>query len=861
MGVVYKARDVNLDRFVALKFLPSRLGDDGESKARFAQEAKSASALDHPNICTIYEIDESAEGEMYISMAFYEGETLRERLARGKLDTSAAIETVLQVSRGLARAHENNIIHRDIKPDNIMLPDAGEAKIVDFGLAKLSGGSNLTQVGDTVGTAAYMSPEQLQGSPVDQRSDIFSLGVAFYEMLAGDHPFKGEYAQALMYSVLHDEPAAASTFVDDCPPALDDVLRRMLAKNPDERYPDTMDLVADLEALASNPGASGSTAIPGEIGSAAQRTAGKDAAPRGAFASVRKRTVALVAGVFTIFLLLVLAWSGGRQLFQQILGGDATSGVRHVAVLAFSNIGGDSDRQAFCDGLVETLTSKLSQLEQFQGELWVVPSSEIRGGNVTSARQARQLFGANYVITGSVQQFNKVLRLTINLVDARTLRQVASNMIDDAMNSASILQDEVVVRLASMLNVQMRPESRRLLQAGTTAVPGAYELYLRGMGTLQRYDKEENIDAAIDLFEQALKADANYGLAYAGLGEAQLRKFEITKDIRWVTSARQNCEKALEIEQWLPEAQVTLGLLHIKTGQYSAAVDEFQKALELDPHNAAAYRGRGRAFAARGMLDEAEATYRKAIAMKPDYWGGYSDLGIFYYKHGRYKDAADQFRHVVELTPENARGYRDLGSMYYLTDDPDAAIENYNKAIAIKPDYAVFSNLATLYFNQHHYEMAAQMYEKALGQRDSDYRVWGYLASAYKEIPGADEKSLNATKRAVALAGKQLRVNPDDPNVLLDMAGYYAELDRKRSLDFLRRVLSLRSKEVSVYFRTGYTYETLGVRDSALVWIGKALAQGYDLNQVESNRQLSDLRADVRFKRMVEELRRASSGD
>ncbi len=854
MGVVYKARDVKLERHVALKFLPSTLSDDEQEKARFIQEAKAASALDHPNICTIYEIDETEDDELFIAMACYDGETLDRTLRNGPLDLATAVRIGLQIAQGLARAHEHGILHRDIKPANIIVTERGEPKILDFGLAKLVGQTRLTRAGETLGTAAYMSPEQIQGKDVDHRSDIFSLGILIYEGLTGKNPFAGDYAQAVMYAILHDQPEPVSSLVEGAPKELDAILTRMLAKLPDERYTSTADLVGDLQSVLRQIESGKQSRIlharNGAHVTPAEPTTNRKQKPPANFPEVKPVNWAIAA--MLVLVVLILAIPATRNTLFGWLGFEVTPKAKHIAVLPFENISDQPAHQALCDGLAETLTSKLSQLEQFQGSLWVVPSSEVRRSKIFSPSEAQKQFGANLVITGSVQRFSNLLRLTINLIDVTTMRQLASKIIDDPMTSVSVLQDDAVVILAQMLNVELQPESTRLLRAGATTVPGAYEFYLRGRGMLQRYDKVENIDQAITLFRRALENDTDYARAYAALGDAYLRKFQATKEVNLVDLAEQHCERALQIDDLLPDAHVTLGMLYTETGRVQQALETFQQALELDARNPDAYRGRARAFKALGQLEEAEAIYKKAISIKPDYWGGYNDLGVFYFSNGRYEDAITQFQHVIELTPQNAKGYRNLGAMYFSLNRIERAVEYYRKSLQIQPSYSTYSNLATLYFNQARYQEAAEMYEKALEIQDTDHRVWGYLASAYMEIPGAEQRAKQATRRAIAAAEELLKINPRDPEVLMTLAGTYIDIGEiERGKSYLEKVVMLDPKDLSIIWQIGYTYELLGMRDKALNWIGRALKSGYDVSQTQNNPKLAELRQDPRYKALI----------
>ncbi len=845
MGIVFKAKDESLDRLVALKFLPSHLSDEEYGQARFIQEAKTASSLDHPNICTIHEISRTEDGQLFIAMAYYEGETLKEKIGRGPLEAAEAVNIAAQIAQGLSRAHQNGIVHRDIKPANIMVTNDRQVKILDFGLAKLADETRLTRTGETLGTAAYMSPEQIQGMKLDHRSDIFAWGVVFYEMLAGRLPFEGEYHQALMYSILHDTPPSLSSLNPNIPHELDLIVAKALAKNPDERYQQTSELVEDLQMVARHlqTGQRSENKLHASSGAVAVASTKRQTAP--IFLSKKKMAV---VGTFVLLMVLLI------PNVQRLLDIMRTPKTKHIAVLSFANIGEAPENQTLCDGLVETLTSKLSQLEKFQGSFWVVPASEVRASKVTTASAAHQLFGANMVITGSVQRFENRLRVTMNLIDAKSLRQVASHVIDDPLTSGSVLQDEAVLKLAEMLNVELQPEARGVLMAGVTTAPGAYEFYLQGRGTLQNYDKLENINSSIELFERARNTDPNYALAYAGLGEAYLRKYQATKEVEWVKRAEENCQRALDLNNVLAPVHVTRGLLFAETGQHQEALMEFQKALEIEPHNPEAFRGRAQAFAALGEIDKAEEVYKKAIAIKPDYWGGYNDLGVFYFRHGRYEDAIPQFKNVIALTPQNAKGYRNLGSMYFSLKRNAEAIEAYQQALAIEPNYSVYSNLATLYFSEGKYGDAARMYEKALELRDTDYRVWGYLATAYKRNLD-QQKAQQAYSQAIKMGEEQLKIKPNNPDLMLSLAAYYIEFgDRAKSLALVERAAASKSKEVEIMFRIGLMYEQLQNREAALKWIDEALSKGYSVAALEGQPTLADLRKDERYQRIIQKL-------
>jgi serine/threonine protein kinase/tetratricopeptide (TPR) repeat protein len=885
MGVVYKARDTKLDRPVALKFLPLHLQAGGSARERFMQEARAASALDHPNVCTIHEISESNDGSLFISMAYYEGCSLQDRLKRGPVGLQEALDISIQIASGLECAHESGIVHRDIKPGNIMITNRGQVKIVDFGLAKLAGQSQLTQSGSTVGTAAYMSPEQISNGDVDHRSDIFSLGILMYEMFTGLHPFKSDYLHAIMYSLINEDPKAVRQIDETLPEELEWIINRAIEKDPGKRYQNIKDLVLHLEALKSGslklhqdqvqklvsgePQAA--VAGSGSLNALLSGAAGAEATHPGTAnpvvstesvsgSVVSKKTYlsvkSVLAGLSVVLLVtvLIMMMTGeNRPSVSQIFGPATMPEVKQIAVLPFMNIGSDPNNQAFLDGLVETLTSKLSQLEQFHGSYLVVPASETRASGVNSASAARESFGVNLAVTGSVQRLDRGVRVTINLIDAISLRQLGSKIIDDTFIEKSVLQDEAVFSLAGMLNIELKPEARQVLTAGGTSDPGAYEFYLQGRGHLQRFDRIDEITTAIGFFRRSLEKDPEFALASAALGVAHLYLFRRTEDVSWIEPAVEYTERALELDNRLSPVHTTLGLILIEKGEYERAHESLQRALELDPVNFEAYRGRARAFMAQQRTNEAEATYRRAIEMKPDYWAGYAELGVFMSRYGRFEEAAVQFRNVIALTPSNASAWRNLGAVNFYLNKRDEAIEAFNRSIEIQPDYSVLSNLGTLYFYDGNYNGAAEMYSRALELNDTDYQVWSFLATAYTySTPGKPDEAAAANRRALELAEERLALNPRDPGLLASMAGYHNELgDPAKARDFLNRAIRLDPAETNILMGIGTVYEHLGNRDEALSWIGRAIGAGYSVGDVNRNPQLNLLREDTRFKDLV----------
>lgn len=827
MGVVYVAEDTRLGRRAALKFLPKSLTRDDDARRRFVHEAQAASSLDDQNICTVYEIDEVEDGGTFIAMAYCEGENLRELISRGPVPVERAVGIALQIAEGLEKAHRRGIIHRDIKPANVILMEGDLVKIVDFGLAKLTGRTQITRTGATLGTAGYMAPEQVRGETMDRRADIWSVGVVLYEMLAGRTAFSGEYEQAIFYQIVHEEPDWTVLPREVAP-----IVRKCMQKDPSKRYDRMSELAEALSALIT------------------PQTAVLPAARR--FASQWTRPAFAIPVLAAVVLLAALLSPVNRTAIFSSLGISTLPEARHLAVLPFRNVNGDAAGDAYCSGLMETLTSKLTHLEQFSGErFWVVPASDVLSRSVKSAADARKVFGANLVIDGSFTRQAETVRLTLNLIDADTGRMLASEIIDPPSTDAIALQDAAIIRVAEMLRVEMPPGAGRMLRAGGTFVPGAEEFYLQGRGYLNDYQKAENVETAIGLFERALEEDSTYALAHAGLAEAYWRKYRAANDVQWVDRAVRHGERALALDEMLAPAHVMLGTSHIELGRYDEALKAFQLASEIDPLNADAYRGRAKAYEAEGRVAEAEETLKKAISLRPSYWAGYNELGVFYYRHGRYDDAVEQFKTVAALTPENSRIYRNLGGVYFAQGRNEAAAEMFRRSVEIEPDYAVYSNLATLNFYEGRYRESARMYEAALELNNSDYRVWGYLAEARFWAEGMIAETRAAYAEAIRRANEILRINPHDAEALSSVAGYYARLgQRGRATRSLDKLIALNPEDLKVLFKIGGTYEQLGQREEALKWIDRAIRNGYTTAEVERAPSLRALRADPRYQQI-----------
>jgi len=855
MGVVYKARDTKLNRDVSLKFVPDYASFDKENHARFLQEARSIAQINHPNICQIYGIEEDENGHQFIVMEFIEGAnlhdsfikklktTLYENAESNATDSSIPFDShpeqvlnyAIQIAKGLDAAHKKGVIHRDIKPANIMLSSAHEVKILDFGLAKIAGTDQLTKVGSTLGTINYMSPEQIRGEDLGPESDIWSFGIVLYEMISGRNPFGGDYEHSIMYSILNTDPPPVLSCSGDLPEGLNEVIDRCLSKTVSDRYSSTADLLQDLSEIAGLSSSDNRTRYEMPVGDTT------------ATSSKNRRTLYAASGIIAALLVIGLLFTFGNQFLQDRTSSSGSESV-HLAVLPFTNIGADPARQVFADGLVETITSQLSQLERFQNDLWVVPSGEVRSLNVASAGEAYRLFKVNYAIAGSLQPIADRLRLTVTLIDSRNLRQLNSSVIDVNANDVLALQEKSVESLLSMLNLELNPETIGVIRQEKTSVSAAFELYLQGLGYLQRYERIDNIDSAINAFEEAITLDDKFALAHAALGQAYWRKYEYTRDRIWIDLASEQSQIAFNLNNQLLQAHISLGMIRTGTGRYDEAIDHFHDALSTDPTNSDAYRGLAEAYEFSGNLSEAESTYKRAIQLKPGYWAGYNVLGTFYFRNNKFEEAREQFQKVTELTPDNYRGYLNLGSVNYFTGNLNEARAMFEQSLELEETFSAASNLGTLYYAEGRFTEAAKAYETALEMNDTHYFLWGNLAVAYYYAPGMRQKSFPAYERAIEAALVELDINPNDSDVMVSLAGYNARLGNKqKSLEYIRNALDLSPDNATILYLAGTAFETLGERDEALRHIAKAIQGGYPESEIRNQPELQKLITDSRF--------------
>jgi tetratricopeptide (TPR) repeat protein/predicted Ser/Thr protein kinase len=812
MGVVYRAEDTALGRTVALKFLSPQIVHDPKRVERFRDEARNASCLNHPNICTIYEVDEE-DGQLFIAMEYVEGQPLLSFLRENGMALELVLRYGRQISAALEHAHERGIVHRDLKPVNIVVTPQGDAKILDFGLAKrsdpeelhrktLDGGPTETSAGLT-GTLPYMAPEQLEGREAGPRGDIWSLGVVLYEMASGIRPFRGENLYRLCTAIIQEPPPPLPEHV---PAGLASVIKRCLEKEPARRYQRASELRAALDALEPS-------------GTIAAGPAPRARTWRSGAAWIALGVAVLVGiGIGT-------ALRNSKRHNASANAGIAVPERMQLAVLPAS-VGLRPEETAFDDGLVETLTSRLTQLTQTH-PLAVIPASEVRAKKAGTLDAARAEFGVNLGLLINIQHAAGQARVNYSLVDARSHQELRGGTITAAADNPFALQDQVSESVAQALELELQPQEKKALAAHGTTEPAAYDFYLQGRGYLQNYDKEENIDNAISVFHRALEKDPGFAAAYAGLGEGYWRKFESTHDKNLPAEATRACQSATEKDSGLAEAHACLGFVYVSTGKYEQAVAEYQKAAHTEPTLDAAQAGLARAYESLNRLDEAEGAYQTAIALRPNYWAGYNRLAIFYFQHGKMDEAAKMFSQVISLVPDSFAGYSNLGAVRLAQGRYAEAIPLLEKSVGIRKRADTTSNLATAYFQLRRYPDAARVYEEAVQLDDKNYTVWGNLGDAYYWTPGRRKDAVPAYRKAIALAEDALRVNGRDAAALSSVSVYHAMLgERAPALDGLQRALRLEPKRPDLLLNAAITEQQLGDRERSMAYLERAVAAG-----------------------------------
>ncbi len=832
MGAVYKAHDNELGRTVALKLVRPELARNPSIIERFKRELLLASRISHKNILRIHDLGD-VNGVKFITMAYVEGRDLAAIQESGRMPLSRALEIARQLSAALEAAHNEGVVHRDLKPQNILVDEAGVIYVSDFGLAKSIEAEEvaMTRPGQVLGTPRYMSPEQVEAKAADHRSDLYSFGLILYELVTGAIPFPGASALQMMYQRVIEQPKNPRLINPEVPDYVASIILRCLEKDPARRYQHAREILADLDA-----------------GRAPARTISIQL-PKPDRRWWKPGAVAV--------LVITLAGAGGYWLRHSAVPGSSTTGgaaptasaQAYLAVLPLALEGNGQALSYAADGIREALSAKLSGLHN----VYVASSSAVDSArNLKGAERIARALGVSLLVSGTFRAEGDRIAVSLAMDDIRNRKQLWKQEFSGLTQDLLTIEDEMYSKLVVALNVERNNDEMARGAMRPTEDMGAYELYLRSRSILRGPKTAKSITSAISLFNRATQKDPSFALAYAGLADASLDMQKLTSDSFWAERALGAANQAERLNENLPEAHLAQGSAYLATGKTAEAVAELRRALELEPNSDEALRRLANALLAARRQPEAIRAFQDAIRVNPYYWMNYNELGAAYFQMGENEKAVETFRRVTALEPERASGYLNLGVVYYRQGKWNESAPQFRKAIELQPSPRAYSNLGVVYFYLGRYQDAAQMFDEAAKMNPNDYLVIGNLADSYRWLKDRAQAA-DAYQRAIGLAYKAYAVNPRNAALMGSLALYYAKSGQMtRARDFIRRARTIKPDDGGLRYNQAVIEAMDGQAPQALESLRGALEKGYPMQEAMRDPELEALRADAKFRQIVQ---------
>lgn len=844
MGEIYRALDHGIGREVALKILPDRFRGEPGRLNRFEQEVRSVGAIDHPNILAVHDAGVH-DNRPYLVSELLEGADLEQRMKAGDVTVRRALEIAVETAEGLAAAHARGIIHRDVKPANLFITGDGHVKILDFGIAKLMSttgtdlGSSVptavtaTQDGAMIGTPAYMSPEQLRGDTLDHRTDIFSFGVVLYEMLAGHRPFSADNAVQLAMAIQSSDPPSITATVGFLPPAVQGVVRRCLAKRPEERFSSAHDIALTLRAILDAP---------------------SESAAKPVTRPFRRRSRRLLPTAVVVAAIVAL----GVWLVAPLMLPPPLPANLRVAVLPF--FADTPSNEPLAAGFTELVTDAVELLEaQESGRLWHVPRVAAGFWGADDLADQAALFGVTLGLRGALASRPEELRLDLELVEAETGRVLRRLVLDHDPLDLPALQREPLERLAAALDLALAQATRKRLDARTTNVVAAFEPYLRGVGLLYGSDSPLDWERAAALLATSTERDPFFVPAAIARADAGLRRLDPKASPGGLGDARRWALRAVELAPDDPDSHLALARVERAAGDGRAERAAIERAVELEPDRAASHRRLAACLERLGDGDAALAAYERAIFLQPDYWEPYWMVATLHALRGNFHTAANRYRTAAEVAPDNHWNANGAGAALYELERRDGARAAFERSVALEATHVALSNLGTLEFEDGRFGAAAGYFERALELEPDDRGVWASLGTAL-HFGGRPAAGVEAFRRAVELGEAELFDAPEEPEVLAQVAGSLGMLGvTERGLELARRAARQEGMSAVVMGQLAEAFEDLGEREAALEWILKAFDGGLKPVWVERRPSLQALRTDARYQDALQQLNQAKS--